>query len=31
MAIVPTTTGSVSVFPFAPKHLVLEIFGYFAP
>jgi hypothetical protein len=31
MAIVPTTTGSVSVFPSAPTHLVLDIFGYFAP
>jgi beta-propeller repeat-containing protein len=31
MAIVPTTTGSVSVFPFNPTHLVLDIFGYFAP
>ena len=31
MAIVPTTTGSVSVFPSAATHLVLDIFGYFAP
>ena len=31
MAIVPTTTGSISVFPFNPTHLVLDIFGYFAP
>jgi hypothetical protein len=31
MAIVPTTTGSVSVFPLAPTHLVLDIFAYFAP
>jgi hypothetical protein len=31
MAIVPTTTGSVSVFPSSPTHLVLDIFGYFAP
>jgi hypothetical protein len=31
MAIVPTTTGSVSVFPSAPTQLVLDIFGYFAP
>jgi hypothetical protein len=31
MAIVPTTTGSISVFPSAPTHLVLDIFGYFAP
>ena len=31
MAIVPTTTGSVSVFPLAPTHLVLDVFGYFAP
>ena len=31
MAIVPTTTGSVSVFPSDPTHLVLDIFGYFAP
>ena len=31
MAIVPTTTGSISVFPSQPTHLVLDIFGYFAP
>jgi hypothetical protein len=31
MAIVPTTTGSVSVFPFSPTQLVLDIFGFFAP
>jgi hypothetical protein len=31
MAIVPTTNGSVSVFPSNPTHLVLDIFGYFAP
>jgi hypothetical protein len=31
MAIVPTTNGSISVFPTAPTHLVLDIFGYFAP
>jgi hypothetical protein len=31
MAIVPSTTGAVSVFPSAPTHLVLDIFGYFAP
>jgi hypothetical protein len=31
MAIVPTTTGSVSVFPLAPTQLVLDIFSYFAP
>jgi hypothetical protein len=31
MAIVPTTTGSVSVFPSAPTQLVLDLFGYFAP
>lgn len=31
MAIVPTTTGSISVFPSAPTHLVLDIFGFFAP
>ena len=31
MAIVPTTTGSISVFPFDPTQLVLDIFGYFAP
>jgi hypothetical protein len=31
MAIVPATTGSISVFPSAPTHLVLDIFGYFAP
>jgi hypothetical protein len=31
MAIVPTTNGSISVFPTAPTHLVLDIFGFFAP
>ena len=31
MAIVPTTTGSISVFPANPTHLVLDIFGFFAP
>jgi hypothetical protein len=31
MAIVPTTTGSISVFPSAPTHLVLDLFGFFAP
>jgi hypothetical protein len=31
MAIVPTTTGSISVFPVNPTHLVLDIFGFFAP
>lgn len=31
MAIVPATTGSVSVFPLDPTHLVLDIFGFFAP
>jgi hypothetical protein len=31
MAIVPTTDGSISVFSSGPTHLVLDIFGYFAP
>jgi hypothetical protein len=31
MAIVPTANGSISVYPSAPTHLVLDIFGYFAP
>ena len=31
MAIVPTTTGSISVYPSDPTHLVLDIVGYFAP
>jgi len=31
MAIVPTTNGSVSAFAPNPTHLVLDIFGYFAP
>jgi hypothetical protein len=31
MAIMPTTTGLISVFPSAATHLVLDIFGYFAP
>ena len=31
MAIVPATNGSVSVFPWSPTHLVLDLFGFFAP
>jgi hypothetical protein len=31
MAIVPTTNGSISVYASNPTHLVLDIFGYFAP
>ena len=31
MAIVPTANGSISVYPSAPTHLVLDVFGYFAP
>jgi hypothetical protein len=31
MAIVPTTTGSISVYPSNPTHLVLAVFGYFSP
>jgi hypothetical protein len=31
MAIVPTTNGSISAYASAPTHLVLDIFGYFAP
>jgi hypothetical protein len=31
MAIVPTTNGSISVYATSPTHLVLDIFGYFAP
>ena len=31
MAIVPAANGSISVFPSAPTHLVLDVFGYFAP
>jgi len=31
LAIVPTTNGSVDAAPSNPTHLVLDIFGYFAP
>ncbi len=31
MAIVPTTNGSITAFASAPTHLVLDIFGFFAP
>jgi hypothetical protein len=31
LAIVPTANGSISAFPSNPTHLVLDIFGYFAP
>jgi hypothetical protein len=29
MAIVPTTNGSISVFPSNPTHVIVDIFGYF--
>jgi glycerol dehydrogenase-like iron-containing ADH family enzyme len=29
LAIVPTTNGSISVFPSNPTHLILDISGYF--
>ena len=31
MAIVPTTNGSISVYPSAATHLVLDVSGFFAP
>jgi hypothetical protein len=31
LAIVPTTDGSVNAFASHPTHLILDIFGYFAP
>jgi hypothetical protein len=31
MAIVPTLNGSINAFAVNPTHLVLDIFGYFAP
>ena len=31
LALVPTSNGSISVFPSNPTHLVMDIFGYFAP
>jgi uncharacterized repeat protein (TIGR01451 family) len=31
LAIVPSSNGSISVFPSNPTHLILDIFGYFAP
>jgi sugar lactone lactonase YvrE len=31
MAIVPDTSGSISAFATNPTHLVLDLFGYFAP
>jgi hypothetical protein len=31
MAIIPTANGSVSTYAISPTHLVLDIFGYFAP
>ncbi len=31
MAIVPTLSGSISAFASNPTHLILDIFGYFAP
>jgi hypothetical protein len=31
LAIVPTMNGNIDAFASAPTHLVLDIFGYFAP
>src|SRR5579872_2930283 len=31
MAIVPTNNGSITVFPSNPTHLILDIFGFYAP
>jgi hypothetical protein len=31
LAIVPTTSGTISAFPSNPTHLVLDVLGYFAP
>lgn len=31
LAIVPATGGSISAFPSNPAHLILDVFGYFAP
>jgi len=31
MAITPTQNGSISAYALNPAHLVLDIFGYFAP
>lgn len=31
LAIVPANDGSISVFPYNPTYLVLDLFGYFAP
>ena len=31
LAIIPTANGSVSTYAISPTHLVLDIFGYFAP
>ena len=31
LAIVPTVNGSISAFASNPTHLILDIFGYFAP
>jgi glycerol dehydrogenase-like iron-containing ADH family enzyme len=31
LAIVPTASGSISIFPSNPTHVILDISGYFAP
>jgi hypothetical protein len=31
LAIVPTNNGSISAYAYSPTHLILDIFGYFAP
>jgi hypothetical protein len=31
MAIVPTSNGRIAAAPSNPSHLVLDVFGYFAP
>jgi len=31
MAVVPTTNGSIDSFAYNPTHLIVDVFGYFAP
>ena len=31
LALVPANHGSITMFPSNPTHLILDIFGYFAP
>jgi hypothetical protein len=31
MAIIPSAANSINIFPANPSHVILDLFGYFAP